>query len=88
MSEAEQVTRIALAFFIAIVIIFSTSKILGEKRKSQWFKKRQKSTFFTKRGRLGDSCYFGVPCKWQGIVIALLMVGGIGIISYLLLFVL
>ncbi|MEN6413929.1 MAG: hypothetical protein ABFC84_14395 [Veillonellales bacterium] len=88
MSEAEQVTRIVLSFFIALAIVFFTSKLIGKERKARWFKKRRHNSFFTRRGFLGDSCYFGVPCKWQGIVIALLMVGGIGIISYLLLFVL
>lgn len=88
MSEAEQAARIILLFFIVLVITFITSKIIGEERKTQWFKKRQRNSFFTRRGMLGEACCFGVPCKWQGLAVVFLMLGSIGIISYLLLFVL
>ena len=78
--------RISMAFFIALVIIYLTSKVVGEERKTQWFKKRQRSTIFTRRGFLGESWHFGVPCKWQGMAVFFCMFGMIGIISYLLIF--
>lgn len=87
MSEADQPTRILLSFAIALVIIFITSKVVGEERKGQWFKKRQRNGFLSRRGIFGHSFYFGVPCKWQGFVVCLLMFASISLISYLLLLV-
>lgn len=85
MSETDHVTRIILSFAIALVIVFITSKIVGEERKGQWFKKRQRNGFFSRRGIFGHSFYFGVPCKWQGFVVCFFMFGSISLISFLLL---
>jgi len=86
MGETEQVTRILLSFVISLVIIYIFSKAIGEERKSQWFKKRQKSNIFTRRGALGEAWNFGIPYKWQGFVVAFFMYGLVGICSYLMIF--
>jgi hypothetical protein len=85
-AESEQVVRFLMAFGISLLIIYMTAKLLGEERKALWFKKRQRTTIFTRRGLLGEVCHFGVPCKWQGAVTMLVMFGIIGIISYMLVF--
>jgi len=87
MAESEQVTRIIMSFITSLAIIFVMAKIIGAERKAQWFKKRTKSNFFTRRGFLGDTWNFGVPYKWQGFVVVFFMFGLIGICSYLMIFV-
>lgn len=84
--EAEQATRILLSFFIALAIVYLIGTYVGEERKRLWFKKRQNSNFFTRRGMLGDTWNFGVPYTWQGFVIALLIFVLIGAVSYSMIF--
>lgn len=86
MKEAEQVTRIIMSFITSLAIIFVMAKIIGAERKVQWFKKRTKSNYFTRRGFLGDTWNFGVPYKWQGFAVVFFMYGLIGICSYLMIF--
>ncbi|SFL67935.1 hypothetical protein [Pelosinus propionicus] len=86
MAEMDQVMRILSAFLTALVIIYGIAKIVGEDRKAAWFKKRTKSTIFTRRGVLGETWHFGVPCKWQGFVVSFLMFSIIGVVSYLMIF--
>jgi len=85
-AELDQVVRILSAFFTALVIIYIIAKMVGEKRKATWFRKRTKSTIFTRRGVLGETWHFGVPCKWQGFVVSFLMFGIIGVVSYFMIF--
>jgi phage shock protein PspC (stress-responsive transcriptional regulator) len=85
-AEIDQVVRILSAFFTALVIIYVIAKIIGEDRKATWFKKRTRSTIFTRRGVLGETWHFGVPCKWQGFVVSFLMFSIIGVVSYLIIF--
>lgn len=84
--EAEQVTRILVSFITSLVIIYLIAKVIGEERKSQWFKKRTKSNIFTRRGFLGETWNFGVPYRWQGFVVVFFMFGLIGVVSYLMIF--
>jgi len=86
MNEAEQATRIILSFMISLGIIFIMAKMIGEDKKAQWFKKRTKSNFFTRRGFLGDTWNFGVPYRWQGFVVVFFMYGLIGLCSYFMIF--
>ncbi len=86
MSENDITARILLSFIIALGIIYTTAKLLGNKRKASWFRKREKSNIFTRRGFLGESCNFGVPRNWQGIAVSLWLLSSIGIISYFIIF--
>lgn len=86
MSENIIAARILLSFIAALSIIYITAKLLGNRRKASWFKKREKSNIFTRRGFLGESCNFGVPRSWQGIAISLWLISSIGIISYFIIF--
>jgi phage shock protein PspC (stress-responsive transcriptional regulator) len=86
LAEIDQVVRILSAFFTALVIIYVIAKFVGEERKILWFKKRTRSTIFTRRSILGETWHFGVPCKWQGFVVSFLMFGIIGVVSYIMIF--
>ena len=65
---------------IAFIMFYTTVKIIGPENKEKWFKKRQKYTFFNRRGIFGEDINFGYPRTWQGMLIALglyaLLLGG------------
>ena len=86
MTDAQMAARSIMAFIVSLGIIFLTARILGEQRKAAWFKKREKSNIFTRRGFLGDSWNFGVPRKWQGVLVALWMAGSISLVGYWIIF--
>lgn len=86
MGEADQALRVILSFINALCIIYITAKVIGEEKKAKWFKKRQKSNIFTRRGFLGDACNFGVPQKWQGFAVTGWLFVSIGILSYVVIF--
>jgi len=86
MNETEQAARIITTFVLSMGFIYIIAKILGEERKSQWFRKRTKSNLFTRRGFVGDTWNFGVPYRWQGFTVFFFMYGIIGIVGYLFIF--
>jgi len=84
MSEVDQAVWVITSFLNALIIIYMTARWVGEERKARWFKKRQKITFFTRRGPLGEAWHFGVPRTWQGFAVAIAMYGAIGLLSYVM----
>jgi hypothetical protein len=86
MLESKMTIRVLLSFFIALGIIYFTAAMLGKERKAAWFKKRENSNIFTRRGFLGEACNFGVPRKWQGVVVSFWLFCSIGLVGYLLIF--
>lgn len=88
MTDAQMVARSSMAFIVSLGIIFLTARILGEQRKAAWFKKREKSNLFTRRGFLGDRWNFGVPRNWRGVLVALWMVASISMVGYGIIFLL
>lgn len=78
--------RIVATFFIAMLIVLATALMVGRERKAKWFRKRQKYSFFNRRGFAGDALHFGYPCTWQGLVVAVLMFGAIGLVGFGLIF--
>lgn len=82
-----QALRVIITFLIGLCIIYATAKLIGEERKTIWFKKRQQITLFTRRGMLGEALNFGVPRSWQGIIIMIIMYSIIFMIGYLLIFI-
>lgn len=72
--------RIIVIMVIAFVMFYATVKVIGPENKEKWFKKRQKYTFFNRRGIFGEDINFGYPRTWQGMLIALglyaLLLGG------------
>lgn len=67
--------RLFLVVFIAFIMFYTTVKIIGPENKEKWFKKRQKYTFFNRRGIFGEDINFGYPRTWQGMLIALGLYG-------------
>jgi len=86
MGESQQAVWVMTSFLAAMIIIFVTARIVGQERKALWFKKREKSNFFTKRGFLGDTWNFGTPRSWQGFAVGIVMFTVIGVSSYLMTF--
>lgn len=74
--------RIVISFVLGMVIILATALIIGREKKAAWFKKRQKYSFFNRRGFAGDALHFGYPRTWEGLAVTLVMFGAIGLVGY------
>ena len=61
--------KIGLTFLLSFVLFTITSIVIGEERKSRWFKKRTKYTFFTRRSIFGEFVHFGHPCTKEGVLV-------------------
>ena len=83
-TESALAAKIVASFFFGMGIIFITALIVGPERKAKWFRKRQKYSFFNRRGFAGDALHFGYPRTWQGLVVTLLMFGIIGLVGYVI----
>jgi hypothetical protein len=86
MSEAQYLERIFTVFLFAFVLCALTSRLLGAERKDQWFRKRTKFSFFTRRSFLGEFIHFGYPCTWQGVMVFAVLIGAVFGIGYLYIF--
>ena len=67
--------RLFIIVFVAFILFYATVKVIGPENKEKWFKKRQKYTFFNRRGIFGEDINFGYPRTWQGMLIALALYG-------------
>jgi len=74
--------KIGLTFLLSFVLFAATSVIIGPERKSRWFRKRTKYSFFTARGVLGEFIHFGYPCTKEGILVFILLIGSIFTFGY------
>lgn len=86
-SESALALRIVISFVCGMLIIFATASMIGSERKAAWFRKRQKYSFFNRRGFVGDVLHFGYPCTWEGVAVALFMFGAVGLVGFLIIFV-
>jgi len=68
-------TRILIVMGLSFVLFYLTVKIIGPENKEKWFKKRQKYTFFNRRGIFGEDINFGYPRTLEGIAIAIALYG-------------
>ena len=84
--ESAMAVKIISAFFVGILITYMTALFIGGENKAKWFKKRQGMSFFNMRGLLGETCHFGHPRTWQGLVITLLMYAFIVLVGYVIIF--
>lgn len=82
-----QALRVIIAFVIGLAIIYTTAKIIGEENKARWFKKRQQTSLFNRRGMLGEALNFGVPRGWLGALIMIIMYTIIFTLGYVLVFI-
>ena len=85
-TESAVAAKIFLALFVGMLIIYVTARILGRERKEKWFRKRQKMSFWNRRGFAGDTWHFGYPRTREGVAVALLMYGVIGLVGYEIIF--
>ena len=53
-------------------------------RKSQWFQRRTKYSWFNRRGFLGEALLFGYPKTIEGYGVTFLMACAISIVGYVL----
>jgi len=74
--------KIGLTFLLSLVLFAATSMIIGSERKSRWFRKRTKFSFFTMRGFLGEFIHFGYPCTKEGVLVFILLMGSIFTFGY------
>lgn len=68
-------SRLFVVVIISFIMFYVTVKVIGPENKEKWFKKRQKYTFFNRRGIFGEDINFGYPRTWQGMLIALALYG-------------
>lgn len=72
---------------VAFIYIYVVARLIGQENKQNWFKRRTRSSFFTRRGFMGDYINFGRPICWQGYAVMMAIYGVILLIGYLYLFV-
>lgn len=81
------VERLIQLMGVSFISIYAIARFIGSENKQNWFKKRTRSSFFTRRGFMGEYINFGRPICWQGYVVMLVMYGVILLAGYLYLFV-
>ena len=81
------VERLVQLMGFSFFYIYAIAKIIGSENKEKWFKRRSRSTFFTRRGFMGEYINFGYPICWQGCIVFLVLYGLIFAIGYWYLFV-
>ncbi len=79
MHETQFLTRLFCSMACALMISYLTSKFIGPANKAQWFRKREKFSFFLKRGFLGEECHFGYPRTKEGFLVAAAMLVAIAV---------
>ena len=75
--------KILICFVWAFIVFLITALILGADRKSQWFQKRTKYSWFNRRGIISEWLHFGYPKTREGYGVTLLMACAISIVSYI-----
>lgn len=75
--------KILICFVWAFIVFFITALILGVERKSRWFQRRTKYSWFNRRGFLGETLLFGYPKTKEGYGVTFIMAGAISIVCYI-----
>lgn len=86
-TDAQVLERLLIAVLVSFVYISIIAKSIGTENKERWFKRRTRSSFFTRRGFVGDYINFGRPVTWQGYLVMVLIYGVIFSCGYWYLFV-
>lgn len=79
-------SRVLQIFFFSFAYIFCIAKIIGSENKLKWFKRRTKTTFFNRKGFLGEYINFGYPITWQGMLVFFAIYGVIFSVGYIYIF--
>lgn len=70
--------KILICFVWALIVFLVVAIIIGPERKSQWFQRRTKYSFFNRRGFISEHFFFGYPKTKEGIFITAGMAAVIG----------
>ena len=76
--------KILICFVWAFIVFLVTALIIGVERKSQWFQRRTKYSWFNRRGFLGEALLFGYPKTIEGYGVTFSMACAISIVGYVL----
>lgn len=82
MDGVVEAKRIMQVFIVSFFYIFLVARIIGAENKLKWFKRRERYTFFTRRGIFGEYINFGYPICWQGILVFIAIYGVILGVGY------
>ena len=75
--------KILICLVWAFIVFFITALILGAERKSQWFQRRTKYSWFNRRGIFGESLHFGYPKTKEGYGVTCMMAIAISAGAYI-----
>ncbi len=84
MAETEILRRVVFSLFSAFCIAHIALRLIGEKRREQWFKKRTKSWFLNRRGFIGERVHFGRPKTKEGVMVLFAVLTAIALTSYII----
>ncbi|MEG1726569.1 MAG: hypothetical protein RR089_04705 [Acidaminococcaceae bacterium] len=87
LDSLEASKKIIQIFLASFFYIFFVAKLIGTENKMKWFKRRERYTFFTRRGIFGEYINFGYPICWQGAAVFLAIYGVIIGVGYWYVFV-
>lgn len=81
------VQRLLYLLAFSFIYIYIVALAIGRENKAKWFKKRTKSSVFTRRGFMGEYINFGYPTCIKGVLVMILIYGVIFALGYFCLFV-
>lgn len=76
--------KILICFVWALVVFLVVALIIGPERKALWFKRRDKYSFFNRRGVISELLFYGYPRTKEGIFLTVGMALAIAIVGYIL----
>lgn len=76
--------KILICFVWALVVFLVVALIIGPERKALWFKRRDKYSFFNRRGVISELLFYGYPRTKEGIFLTAGMALAIAIVGYIL----
>ncbi|KAF1682174.1 hypothetical protein [Veillonella sp. R32] len=76
--------KILICFVWALVVFFIVALIIGPERKALWFKRRDKYSFFNRRGVISELLFYGYPNTKEGIFLTTGMALAIAVVAYIL----
>lgn len=82
MSQSQFLYRLFISMVVALIVFGLTAEVIGEERKARWFRKRNKFSWFLRRGVLGEKFHYGYPRTLEGIGVFLAMLAVIALLTW------
>ncbi|SUP44982.1 hypothetical protein [Veillonella criceti] len=76
--------KILICFVWALIVFLVVALIIGPERKALWFKRREKYSFFNRRGFISEILFYGYPNTKEGIFLTTGMALAIAVVAYIL----